>query len=80
MKIKRKLYPNSNDKDFILMSVNDLVKFGLNVHFEVSTGTSNEFAERVIKTLITETINTQGLKTPASHSKTKKVKEEIANV
>lgn len=45
MKIKRKLYPNSNDKEFILCSFNDLKFFALNAFYamkELGTGKENE--------------------------------------
>jgi hypothetical protein len=72
MKIKRKLYPNSNDKEFILMSINDLVDFALKVE-EVTYGAVEEKA----KSAITEMLLDFEIKTPASHlKKTKKQKTE----
>lgn len=83
MKIKRKLYPNSNDKEFILCSFNDIVEFSLFTHIALGNFPKNEnpvneteFLENALKSRL---FHAYDLKIPASHSKTKKVKEETVN-
>jgi len=79
MKIKRKLYPNSNDKEFILMSVNDLIKFSLDSYERMSSDTKNDDVV-VAKKLVDDTLFSFGIKTPASHlKKTKKGKVVKSN-
>lgn len=79
MKIKRKLYPSSPDKEFVLMSVNDLRALVLNSHFKVvENQTPITFA---FESTLDNMVSQFNLKTPASHlKKTKKQKtEENAN-
>ena len=95
MKIKRKLYPNSNDKEFILMSVNDLAKFAYDSHAallvtypenlkrirEAGVEEVETNPVKIVYDLINEKLNLTALKTPASHQKkTKKKSEENVNV
>lgn len=81
MKIKRKLYPNSPDKEFVLMSVNDLFDFGMNTHLYLDAAGMVSNKENILKEYINASLLKEGLKTPASHlKKTKKQKtEENAN-
>jgi hypothetical protein len=74
MKIKRKFYPNSNDKEFILMSISDLKRFANHIRFYSDEFYSdlNDGQETGIKSFLKDF----ALKTSASHQKTKKQKIE----
>jgi len=73
MKIKRKLVPNSNDKEFVLMSVNDLK----NLVYD-SLGTFGD--PESVNTLINNLLHNSGLKTPVSHQKRQKKEKSKENV
>lgn len=80
MKIKRKLYPNSDDKEFVVMSVNDLITFGQCTYATIQGSPDGLLVSDIIRTYISSVLQLNGIKTPASHlKKTKKQKAEQEN-
>jgi hypothetical protein len=79
MKLTRKLYPNSNDKEVVSMSINDLVEFAQDTLYALNMDVISG-DEETLKKMVNEKLSAIGLKTPASHQKqTKKQKTEEKN-
>jgi hypothetical protein len=87
MKIKRKLYPNSNDKEFVLMSINDLKRFGEEAYHTVMQGkmgplnpNPNQGIESLMEEGIKYFLKDFNLKTPVSHQKRQRKQKTEENV